>query len=210
MAVNKKSIFVNDNGSITQGGKTYKNKTEYKNRDKGTNKSNSEKSLFISNIDKPKKRFQNRFKKARDSGKKIFKGDFSKSVSRGPGQVTGGKLEFSTMNKKEVANKIKKSKERSGQRPNDSRPAPKYEKSTGTKVSARGQAFAKARKEGRDSFTFNGKSYSTRLKGEKRPATPRIKSQAAKSGGMIRGYSSGGSVRGTGIAQRGFGNALKK
>ena len=41
MAVNKKSIFVNDNGSITQGGKTYKNKTEYKNRDKGTNKSNS-------------------------------------------------------------------------------------------------------------------------------------------------------------------------
>ena len=198
MAVNKKSIFVNDNGSITQGGKTYKNKTEYKNRDKGTNKSNSE------------SRFQNRFKKARDSGKKIFKGDFSKSVSRGPGQVTGGKLEFSTMNKKEVANKIKKSKERSGQRPNDSRPAPKYEKSTGTKVSARGQAFAKARKEGRDSFTFNGKSYSTRLKGEKRPATPRIKSQAAKSGGMIRGYSSGGSVRGTGIAQRGFGNALKK
>ena len=198
MAVNKKSIFVNDNGSITQGGKTYKNKTEYKNRDKGTNKSNSQ------------SKFQNRFKKARDSGKKIFKGDFSKSVSRGPGQVTGGKLEFSTMNKKEVANKIKKSKERSGQRPNDSRPAPKYEKSTGTKVSARGQAFAKARKEGRDSFTFNGKSYSTRLKGEKRPATPRIKSQAAKSGGMIRGYSSGGSVRGTGIAQRGFGNALKK
>ena len=198
MAVNKKSIFVNDNGSITQGGKTYKNKTEYKNRDKGTNKSNSE------------SRFQNRFKKARDSDKKTFKGDFSKSVSRGPGQVTGGKLEFSTMNKKEVANKIKKSKERSGQRPNDSRPAPKYEKSTGTKVSARGQAFAKARKEGRDSFTFNGKSYSTRLKGEKRPATPRIKSQAAKSGGMIRGYSSGGSVRGTGIAQRGFGNALKK
>ena len=198
MAVNKKSIFVNDNGSITQGGKTYKNKTEYKNRDKGTNKSNSE------------SKFQNRFKKARDSGKKNFKGDFSKSVSRGPGQVTGGKLEFSTMNKKEVANKIKKSKERSGQRPNDSRPAPKYEKSTGTKVSARGQAFAKARKEGRDSFTFNGKSYSTRLKGEKRPATPRIKSQAAKSGGMIRGYSSGGSVRGIGIAQRGFGSALKK
>ena len=198
MAVNKKSIFVNDNGSITQGGKTYKNKTEYKNRDKGTNKSNSE------------SKFQNRFKKARDSGKKNFKGDFSKSVSRGPGQVTGGKLEFSTMTKKEVANKIKKSKERSGQRPNDSRPAPKYEKSTGTKVSARGQAFAKARKEGRDSFTFNGKSYSTRLKGEKRPATPRIKSQAAKSGGMIRGYSSGGSVRGTGIAQRGFGSALKK
>ena len=198
MAINKKSIVVNDNGSITQGGKTYKNKTEYKNRDKGTNKSNSQ------------SKFQNRFKKARDSGKKIFKGDFSKSVSRGPGQVTGGKLEFSTMNKKEVANKIKKSKERSGQRPNDSRPAPKYEKSTGTKVSARGQAFAKARKEGRDSFTFNGKSYSTRLKGEKRPATPRIKSQAAKSGGMIRGYSSGGSVRGTGIAQRGFGSALKK
>ena len=210
MAVNKKSIVVNDNGTITQGGKTYKNKEEYKNRDKGTNKSNSEKSLFISNIDKPKKRFQNSFKKAREAGKKIFKGDFSKSVPAGPGQVTGGKLEFSTMNKKEVANKIKKSKERSGRSPNDPRPAAKYEKATGTKVSSRGQAFAKARKEGRDSFTFNGKSYSTRLKGEKRPATPIIKSQAAKSGGMIRGYSSGGSVRGTGIAQRGFGSALKR
>ena len=96
MAVNKKSIVVNDNGTITQGGKTYKNKEEYKNRDKGTIKS----------------KFQNSFKKAREAGKKIFKGDFSKSVPAGPGQVTGGKLEFSTMNKKEVANKIKKSKER--------------------------------------------------------------------------------------------------
>jgi hypothetical protein len=36
MAVNKKSIIVNDNETITQGGKTYKNKEEYKNRDKGT------------------------------------------------------------------------------------------------------------------------------------------------------------------------------
>ena len=36
-------------------------------------------------------------------------------------------------------------------------PAAKYEKATGTKVSSRGQAFAKARKEGRDSFTFERK-----------------------------------------------------
>ena len=164
------------------------------------------KSLFISNVDKPKRRFRDAFKKAIEKGKKTFKGDFSKSVPGGPGQKTAGKLEFSTMTKEEVAKKIKKAKESSGRRPNDSRPKDVYEKATGTKVSSRGQAFAKARKEGKDSFTFEGKSYSTRLKGEKRPATPNISSQAARDGGRI-GYKRGGGV---GCAKRGFGRALKK
>ena len=102
------------------------------------------KSLFFSNVDKPKRRFRDAFKKAIEKGKKTFKGDFSKSVPGGPGQKTAGKLEFSTMTKEEVAKKIKKAKESSGRRPNDSRPKAVYEKATGTKVSSRGQAFAKA------------------------------------------------------------------
>ena len=150
---------------------------------------------------KIKEKFKSKFSKAREDGKKTFKGDFSKSVPRGPGQVTAGKLEFSTKTKKEVADKIKKTKKRIGKR-EDTRPEIKYEKATGTSVSARGKAFAKARKEGRDSFTFNGKSYSTRLKGEKRPATPKISRQSAKDGGRMK-FSSGG------LALRGDGKAFK-
>ena len=68
------------------------------------------KSLFISNVDKPKRRFRDAFKKAIEKGKKTFKGDFSKSVPGGPGQVTAGKLEFSTMKKEDVAKKIARQK----------------------------------------------------------------------------------------------------
>mgnify|MGYP003123992207 CR=1 FL=1 len=163
------------------------------------------KSLFK----RPEKRQSEAFAKARKDGKKTFKGDFSKSaIDKGSaaGQKTAGDLEFSSMTKEEVAKKIKKAKESSGRRPNDSRPKAVYEKATGTKVSSRGQAFAKARKEGKDSFMFEGKRYSTRLKGEKRPATPKISSQAARDGGRI-GYKRGGGV---GCAKRGFGRALKK
>ena len=161
---------------------------------------------------KIKEKFKSKFSKAREDGKKTFKGDFSKSVPGGPGQVTAGKLEYSTKTKKEVTDKIKKDKKRSGQRPNDPRPAPRYEKATGTKVSARGQAFAKARKEGKDSFTFNGKSYSTRLKGEKRPATPEIKNQSAKKSSDKRILANTGgraNLRGGGMSQRGLGKAFK-
>ena len=49
------------------------------------------KSLFFSNVDKPKRRFRDAFKKAIEKGKKTFKGDFSKSVPGGPGQKTAGK-----------------------------------------------------------------------------------------------------------------------
>ena len=163
------------------------------------------KSLFFSNVDKPKRRFRDAFKKAIEKGKKTFKGDFSKSVPGGPGQKTAGKLEFSTMKKEDVAKKIARQK-RDEERATGKKSKAVYEKATGTKVSSRGQAFAKARKEGRDSFTFEGKRYSTRLKGEKRPATPKISEQAARDGGRI-GYKRGGGV---GCAKRGFGRALKK
>ena len=45
------------------------------------------------------------------------------------------------MSKGEVAKKIQKGKERSGRKPSDTRPAPKYEKATGTKVSSFGQGI---------------------------------------------------------------------
>ena len=163
------------------------------------------KSLFFSNVDKPKRRFRDAFKKAIGKGKKTFKGDFSKSVPAGPGQVTAGKLEFSTMKKEDVAKKIARQK-RDEARATGKKSKAVYEKATGTKVSSRGQAFAKARKEGKDSFMFEGKRYSTRLKGEKRPATPKISEQAARDGGRI-GYKRGGGV---GCAKRGFGRALRK
>ena len=116
------------------------------------------------------RKFRDAFKKARDKGKKIFKGDFSKSaIDKGSagGQKTAGNLEFSTMTKKEVDKKIARQK-RDEARATGKKSKAVFEKATGTKVSSRGQAFAKARKEGRDSFTFEGKSYSTRLKGEKK------------------------------------------
>ena len=109
------------------------------------------------------------------------------------------------MKKEDVAKKIARQK-RDEARATGKKSKAVYEKATGTKVSSRGQAFAKARKEGRDSFTFEGKRYSTRLKGEKRPATPKISEQAARDGGRI-GYKRGGGV---GCAKRGFGRALKK
>ena len=153
------------------------------------------------------RKFRDAFKKARDKGKKIFKGDFSKSaIDKGSagGQKTAGNLEFSTMTKKEVDKKIARQK-RDEARATGKKSKAVFEKATGTKVSSRGQAFAKARKEGRDSFTFEGKSYSTRLKGEKRPATPEIKDQSAKKSTTKNRVL----VRGGGMSQRGLGKAFK-
>lgn len=153
------------------------------------------------------RKFRDAFKKARDKGKKIFKGDFSKSaIDKGSagGQKTAGNLEFSTMTKKEVDKKIARQK-RDEARATGKKSKAVFEKATGTKVSSRGQAFAKARKEGRDSFTFEGKSYSTRLKGEKRPATPEIKDQSAKKSTTKNRVL----VRGGGMLQRGLGKAFK-
>ena len=153
------------------------------------------------------RKFRDAFKKARDKGKKIFKGDFSKSaIDKGSagGQKTAGKLEFSTMTKKEVDKKIARQK-RDETRATGKKSKAVFEKATGTKVSSRGQAFAKARKEGRDSFMFEGKRYSTRLKGEKRPATPIIKDQSAKKPTTKNRVL----VRGGGISQRGLGKAFK-
>ena len=123
-----------------------------------------------SGVDKVRKKyiptFGEQFDKAKKEGKKTFKSTRDDKKK--------GKLEYSTMTKKEVDKKrgrLKRDYERNtGGKGGgaDSGKKPVYEKATGTKLSARGKAFRDARKEGKDSFTFNGKSYSTRLKGEKK------------------------------------------
>ena len=67
-------------------------------------------------------------KKQLKKEKKTFKGDFSKSVPGGPGQVTAGKLEFSTMKKEDVAKKIARQK-RDEERATGKKSKAVYEKS---------------------------------------------------------------------------------
>ena len=120
-------------------------------------------------VDKVRKKvaptFDEQFDKARKERKKTFRSTRDDTKK--------GKLEYSTMRKKEVAKKIAKSKAadakaRSGKGGGaDSGAKPQYEKATGTKLSARGKAFRDARKAGKKEFTFEGKKYTTRLKGEK-------------------------------------------
>tara|TARA_R100000900_G_scaffold47175_1_gene37835 strand:+ start:86 stop:625 length:540 start_codon:yes stop_codon:yes gene_type:complete len=123
-----------------------------------------------SGVDKVRKKyiptFGEQFDKAKKEGKKTFKSTRDDKKK--------GKLEYSTMTKKEVDKKrgrLKRDYERNtGGKGGgaDSGKKPVYEKATGTEVSSRGKAFAKARKEGKKTFMYNGKKYTTMLKGEKK------------------------------------------
>ena len=101
--------------------------------------------------------FGEQFKKARTEDKKEFKSTRDDKKK--------GELSYSTMNKKEVQNKISKDKKDYGVDPVD-QIEPKYEKATGTKVSSFGQAFKNARKSGKKEFEYKGKKYNTKVKGE--------------------------------------------
>jgi len=87
-----------------------------------------------------------------------------------------GKLHYAATKKADVEKKIAKSKAaalkakegKGGGADSGSKKKPVYEKATGTKVSKKGQAFAAARKAGKKEFTFEGKKYHTRLKGEEK------------------------------------------
>ena len=104
--------------------------------------------------------FGEQFAEARKKGKKEFKSTRDDTKK--------GKLRYSTMTKKEVTDKIAASKREDARvQPNAPKKKATYEKATGTKLSARGKAFRDARKAGKKEFTFEGKKYSTRLKGEK-------------------------------------------
>ena len=115
-------------------------------------------------IDKGRKKFLptfgEQFSKARKEGKKTFRSTRDDKKK--------GKLSYSTMTKKEVSDKIAAGKRDDAKvQPNAPKKKATYEKATGTKLSARGKAFRDARKAGKKEFTFEGKKYTTRLKGEK-------------------------------------------
>jgi hypothetical protein len=86
-----------------------------------------------------------------------------------------GKLHYAATKKADVAKKIAKSKAadlkakegKGGGADSGSKKKAVYEKATGTKVSKKGQAFAAARKAGKKVYTFEGKKYTTLMKGEK-------------------------------------------
>ena len=106
--------------------------------------------------------FGEQFSKAKSEGKKKFRSTRDDTKK--------GKLEYATTTQKEA-----KKSEAFNKRIDEDKGAKrirkigdKYEKTTGTKVSKKGQAFAAARKAGKDSFMFEGKKYHTRVKGEEK------------------------------------------
>jgi len=162
-------------------------------------------------VDKVRKKvaptFSEQFGKARKEGKKTFRSTRDDKKK--------GKLEYSTMKKKEVADKIAASK-RETSRATGKKDTSAYEKATGTKLSARGKAFRDARKAGKKEFTFEGKKYSTRLKGEKpKKIMPELSGKTSKkikravrgntTGFDIQGARKGGLIRGIPkLAKKGF------
>ena len=112
--------------------------------------------------------FGEQFSTARDQGKTKFKSTRDDTKK--------GNLEYSTMKKEEVEKKIAKSKAadkkakqgKGGGADSGSQKKAVYEKATGTKVSDFGQAFSAAKKAGKKEFTYKGKKYHTRVKGEKK------------------------------------------
>ena len=108
--------------------------------------------------------FDEQFGKARKNKQKTF------TSTRD--DKTKGKLEYNTLKKSEVAKKIAANKAAEAKRKEgkgggaDSGAKGVYNKATGSAVSSKGQAFAKARKEGKKTYMYQGKKYTTLLKGE--------------------------------------------
>ena len=153
--------------------------------------------------------FGEQFKKAKDAGKKTFKSTRD--------DTTKGKLEYATTGKKDVAKKIATNKAAEAKRKEgkgggaDRGAKGVYNKATGSAVSSRGQAFAKARKEGKKTFMYNGKSYSTLKKGEK--PNKKMFELSGKTSKKIKRFvgANGGrtNYRGGGLAVAGFGKVMK-
>ena len=105
--------------------------------------------------------FGEQFSKARSEGKKKFRSTRDDTKK--------GKLEYATTTQKEA-----KKSEAFNKRIDEDKGAKrirkigdKYEKTTGTKLTSFGSAFAAAKKAGKKEFTYKGKKYHTRVKGEK-------------------------------------------
>ena len=105
--------------------------------------------------------FGEQFSKARSEGKTKFKSTRDDKKK--------GKLEYATTTKKE-ADRAKAFNKRIDKKTGAKRvrkEGDKYESTTGTKLSSFGSAFSAAKKAGKKEFTYKGKKYHTRVKGEK-------------------------------------------
>ena len=105
--------------------------------------------------------FDEQFSKARSEGKTKFKSTRDDKKK--------GKLEYATTTKKE-ADRAKAFNKRIDKKTGAKRvrkEGDKYESTTGTKLSSFGSAFSAAKKAGKKEFTYKGKKYHTRVKGEK-------------------------------------------
>ena len=133
---------------------------------------------FINN--KIRKKVLPTFGEQHEAAIKAGKKEFTsvRDTEKGGGLFSGpkGKLHYAATKKEDVAKKIAKSKAaalkakegKGGGADSGSKKKPVYEKATGTKVSERGQAFAAARKAGKDTYMYKGKKYTTLMKGEKK------------------------------------------
>ena len=112
--------------------------------------------------------FGEQFTKAKESGKKTFKSTRAKDKGEGWFGKKRGKLHYATTQKKDVEKKIAKAKKADAKIHHPHKKKSVYEKATGTKVSEKGQAFAAARKAGKDTYMYKGKKYTTLMKGEEK------------------------------------------
>ena len=105
--------------------------------------------------------FDEQFSKARSECKTKFK--YTRDDKK------KGKLEYATTTKKE-ADRAKAFNKRIDKKTGAKRvrkEGDKYESTTGTKLTSFGSAFSAAKKAGKKEFTYKGKKYNTRVKGEK-------------------------------------------
>jgi len=114
--------------------------------------------------------FPEQFTKAKEGGKKEFRSTRAKKKGEGWFGKERGRLHYATTDKPKVEKKITKAKKAEAKihSPQKSEKKTVYEKATGTKVSEKGQAFAAARKAGKDTYMYKGKKYTTLMKGEEK------------------------------------------
>ena len=140
----------------------------------GTTTTEKKPGIIRRTIDKVRKKliptFGEQHETATKAGKKTFTSTRAKDKGAGWFGPKRGKLHYATTQKKDVEKKITKAKKAEAKihSPQKSEKKTVYEKATGTKVSDFGQAFSAAKKANKKEFTWKGKKYHTRVKGEEK------------------------------------------
>ena len=149
-------------------------RSEYKRGGKVSSTTEKKPGIIKKTLGSLRKKFLPTFKEQHAKAKAEGKGEFRSTRAKKKGEgwfgKERGKLHYATTDKPKVEKKIAKAKKAEAKihSPQKSEKKTVYEKATGTKVSERGQAFAAARKAGKKEFTFEGKKYHTRVKGEEK------------------------------------------